>query len=94
MTRIRRPLTGWRRITSAAFRRTIRGWWPPLITIGAACFLVGLFIAITGIVPGVQDPEVIINICWSFLGAFLILFLLSAFSAFSDDVQRMDGAAS
>jgi hypothetical protein len=65
--------------------------WPYTLTIGTISFLIGLYIAITGHVPGVSatDPERILVICWSFVfGGGWGLFLLSLLSGFADDIQR------
>ena len=64
--------------------------WPFTLTLGTLSFLsIGLFIAITGLVPGETDPERILSICWSFifLGG-LGLFLLTFICGFAHDIYK------
>jgi Na+/melibiose symporter-like transporter len=54
-------------------------------------FLIGLFIAITGFVPGVSksNPERIFAICWSFIfGGGLGMTLLTFVAGFAHDIQE------
>lgn len=48
-----------------------------LVGIGLACYLVAIWIAITGVVPGMSDADQILAVCWSFLGGALALFALA-----------------
>ena len=73
----------------------VRHWlaklWRYTLTIGTISFLIGLYIAITGHVPGVNtdDPERILAICWAFIfGGGWGLFLFSTISGFASDIQR------
>lgn len=87
-TRIRKPLTWWRRVLPEAVRPTLGRLWPLTLTLGSASFLIGLFIAITGNVPGQTDPEVILSICWAFIfGGGLGLYLLTFIFGFASDIQ-------
>jgi hypothetical protein len=90
-TRINKPLNWWRKILPESVRPFLGKLWPYTLTIGTISFLIGLYIAITGHVPGVSatDPERILVICWSFVfGGGWGLFLLSLLSGFADDIQR------
>lgn len=75
-TRINKPLTWWKRVLPERFRPLLARSWPITLT-AAVFFLLGLFIAITGYMPNVSDPEIIFNIDWSILLVGLILFLIS-----------------
>jgi hypothetical protein len=90
-TRINKPLNWWRKALPKSLRPTLAKLWPYTLTIGTISFLIGLYIAITGHVPGVSaaDPERILAICWSFVfGGGWGLFLLSLLSGFADDIQH------
>jgi hypothetical protein len=90
-TRINKPLNWWRKVLPESVRPFLGKLWPYTLTIGTISFLIGLYIAITGHVPGVSatDPERILVICWSFVfGGGWGLFLLSLLSGFADDIQR------
>jgi hypothetical protein len=52
------------------------------------CFLFALEIAIFGLVPGVDNPDTALTICWSFLFAAWILMLFSFVSGFAFDIQH------
>jgi hypothetical protein len=87
-TRINKPLTWWQRVLPENVRRPLAKLWPFTLTLGSISFLIGLFIAITGWIPGESDPERILNICWSFiflggLGTYMLTFV----AGFADDIQ-------
>jgi hypothetical protein len=87
-TRINKPLTWWRKVLPAKLRRALASIWPYTLTVGAISFLIGLFIAIFGYVPGVSDPERIINICWAFIfGGGWGMFLVTFVAGFAHDIQ-------
>lgn len=48
-----------------------------LVGLGLVSYLVAIWIAITGMVPGMSDPDQILAVCWSFLGGALALFALA-----------------
>jgi hypothetical protein len=58
-TRINTPLTWWRNVLPASVRPGLARLWPVTLALGSLSFLIGLFIAITGYVPGQSDPDVI-----------------------------------
>lgn len=88
-TRINRPLDGWRKILPEGLRRGLAKIWPFTLVLGSISFLIGLFIAITGYVPGVSDDERILAICWSFVfGGGLGMYLLTFVAGFADDIQK------
>jgi hypothetical protein len=90
-TRINKPLNGWRKVLPAGIRPGLGRLWPITLALGSVSFLIGLFIAITGYVPGQSDPKVILNICWAFifiggLGLYLVTFV----SGFTADVEEYE----
>jgi hypothetical protein len=91
--RINRPLTGWRKVLPEGIRRGLAHIWPVTLIIGCLSLLIGIFIAITGFVPGTPDDDRILAICWSFVfGGGLGMFLLSFLAGFAKDLQRpMEG---
>jgi hypothetical protein len=90
-TRIIKPLDGWRKVLPAGIRSGLGRLWPVTLAFGSLSFLIGLYIAITGYVPGQSDPEVIINICWAFIFiGGLGLYLLTIVSGFAADIVRKE----
>jgi hypothetical protein len=91
---INSPLNWWRKVLPDGLRRGLAKIWPVMLTLGSISFLIGLFIAITGYVPGVSDDERILAICWSFVfGGGLGIYLLTFVAGFASDLQRQAGKA-
>ena len=90
-TRIHKPLTWWHKILPERARPTLAKLWPYTLTIAVVSMLIGLYIAITGHIPGMgaDDPNRILAIDLSFVfGGGLGMFLVSFVSGFADDIQR------
>lgn len=89
-TRIDQPLTWWRKILPEKMRRALAKVWPYSLAAACLSFLIGLFIAITGFVPGVSrnNPELILSICWAFVfGGGLGLMVFTFVAGFAHDIQ-------
>lgn len=90
-SRIHKPVTWWRKVLPAGLRPVFAKLWPVTLTIGSISPLIGLFIGITGYVPGVTDDESILAVCWAFVfGGGLGFYLLSFVAGFAHDVERSD----
>ncbi|MBN2003670.1 MAG: hypothetical protein JXA21_09970 [Anaerolineae bacterium] len=88
-TCIHKPLAWWRKVLPAGIQPALAKLWLFTLALGSLSFLIGLFIAITGYVPGQNDPEVIINLCWAFIFVGgLGLYLLTFVAGFSCDIGR------
>lgn len=89
---INRPMDWWRKALPEGIRPTLAQLWPFTLALGSLSFLIGLFIAITGYVPGVTDDESILAVCWAlvFCGG-LGLYLLSFVAGFAHDVEQTVG---
>lgn len=88
-TRINKPLTWWRKRLPENVRRVLAQLWPYTLGLGSLSFIIGLFIAIFGYVPGLSDPERIINICWAFIfGGGWAVFLFTFVAGFAHDIER------
>lgn len=87
--RIHAPLTWWRKVLPEGIRPGLARLWPFTLALGSLSFLIGLFIAITGYVPGVTDDETILVVCWAFIfGGGLGLYLITFVAGFSSDIGR------
>jgi hypothetical protein len=92
-TRINKPLTWWRKALPKGVREVLAKIWPLSLVLGTISFLTGLFIAVTGYIPGLSDPDRILNICWAFIfGGGWGMFLLAFVAGFADDIkaEKMD----
>ncbi|MGD8406621.1 MAG: hypothetical protein PVJ21_23395 [Anaerolineales bacterium] len=90
-TLIYKPLKGWQKTLPERIRPFLAKLWPYTLTIAVISMLVGLFIAITGHIPGVNsdNPNKILAIDLTFVfGGGLGMFLVSYVSGFADDIQR------
>jgi len=86
-TQINKPLTWWRKILSANVRGALAPVWPGSLTVGSLLFLFALEIAIAGFVPGLNNPEQKLYLCWSLLGLTLAAYCLTFVSGFARDIQ-------
>lgn len=89
-TRINKPLVWWERVLPKKVRSVLQRLWRPFLMTGSLLFLIGLFIAITGLVPGLDNPEQILTMDWLILAGGLLLFGLSAVAGFADDIERVN----
>ena len=87
-TRINKPLVWWRRVLPEKIRQVLAKLWPFSMSAVLFCFLFALEIAIFGLVPGVDNPDTALTICWSFLFAAWILLVFSFVSGFAFDIQN------
>jgi hypothetical protein len=87
-TRINKPLSWWRRAFPEGLRRVLARLWPWLLGAGAVLFTTGLAISVTGFIPGLSDPEQIINVDWSILGLGILFWLLACVAGFAYDIER------
>jgi hypothetical protein len=90
--RIHKPLTEWRKALSGPVGRLLSALWPGMLAVTAVSFLIGLVIAIWGFVPGLDDPEQVLTICWAFVfGGGLGGLLISVVAGFARDVGNTTG---
>ncbi len=87
-TRIHGPLAWWRRTLPEGLRRPLARLWPWFLFAGSLLFLIGLAISVTGFLPGVADPDQILNIDWAILGLALLSFILAIVAGFAYDIGR------
>lgn len=87
--RINRPLDRWRKVVPEAVRPGLARLWPVTLMLGSLSFLIGLFIAITGYVPGVTDDGTVLAVSWFFVfGGGWGMYLLTYLAGFAADIQR------
>jgi hypothetical protein len=94
-TRIHKPLTWWQKTIPAQIRPGLAKIWPYTLSLGVISMLLGLYIAITGDIPGfeVADPDriLVVDLLIVFAGG-LGMFLVSLVSGFAADLQNRDSA--
>jgi hypothetical protein len=87
-TRINKPLTWWQEVLPENVRRRLAKLWQGSLIAGSIMFLFALEIAIFGFVPGLSDPDLILNVCWSLLLAGLGMLHLAFVAGFAHDIQE------
>ena len=86
-TRINKPLKGWERVLSLPVRKKLNALWVYLLATTLISWLFVMELGIFGYVPGLQDPEAIINTVFVFLFATVILACISFVGAIAGDLQ-------
>ena len=87
-TRINKPLTWWRKVLPESVRKVLAKLWSWSLIAGSLLIVMALEIAITGFVPGVNDPDLILIIMLTALGAGLGILLLTFVAGFAHDIER------
>lgn len=87
-TRIRKPLTWWRKVFSNGVRRVLTRLWLTFLIISSLLILFVLEIAIFGFVPGISSPDTISTVMLSVLGTGFIFLILAFISGFAHDIEK------
>jgi hypothetical protein len=87
-TRMGKSLDFWSKLFPKNVRRKLRRIWPFSAALVVISFMIALESSIFGYVPGVDNPEVILAICWSLLGLAWVLIQVSYISGFAYDIER------
>ncbi|HSO13521.1 MAG TPA: hypothetical protein VLT51_14185 [Anaerolineales bacterium] len=85
-TRINKPLVWWRKILPVKIQNPLGNLWLWSLVLGSVLLVFVLEIAITGVVPAVNDPEVVLSIMLSCLGMELAVLPLTFVSGFAHDI--------
>ena len=88
-TRINAPLSLSRRALAGRFGRAFSSLWPWLLGVSAALLLFTLWVAVTGSVPGVSDPDRALTVMIGSLATHVVLVLLTYLAGFARDVQQV-----
>jgi hypothetical protein len=86
-TRINKPLSWWRRVLPQGLRTPLARVWPWTLAVGVALMLATLWIATTGIVPGVSDADAALTVMLSALLVALAAFLVTFVAGFAHDIE-------
>jgi len=85
-TRINKPLAWWRKILSVRIRESLGKVWPWSLIVSSSLIVFVLEIAITGFVPTVNDPDVVLSIMLSCLAVGYGVLLLTFVAGFAHDI--------
>jgi hypothetical protein len=91
-TRINKPLARSRPSSSGSLGRLLATLWPWLLAFAALSLLYTLVIAVTGFVPGIEDPDAALSVMLALLGAHVVLVVLSYCAGIARDVRSKSPA--
>lgn len=86
-TRINKPLICWRKILPDKSQVLLGKLWFLCLIISSALLVSVLEIAITGFVPGMNDPELVVSVMLIFLAAEVVILPLTFISDFAHDIS-------
>lgn len=87
-TRINKPLIWWRKVLPKNIRVIIAKFWLSLLIVFSILLLIAFEIAIFGFIPGLNNPELVLHVCWLILVVALVVLLLTFITGFASDILR------
>ena len=85
-TRINKPLAWWRKILPVKIQMPLGKLWSWALIISLALLVVVFEIGVTGFVPAVNDPDLVLSIMLACLGMEVVAIPLTFVSGFADDI--------
>lgn len=86
-TRIHGRLPWWRRALGPGARQRLAGAWRPALATSSILFLLALEISVFGYLPGVTDPDAMLNGIWAILLASLLALNVAYAAAIARDLE-------
>ena len=80
-TRMHSSLPWWNRVMGSGTRQVLAHIWPYSLSLAVTGMLYALFVSNTGIIPGIQNPDTVLNITLIIVLVCALLFPLSFVSA-------------
>lgn len=91
-TRMDKPLTWWKKVLPRKSWPLLSRVWPVTLILSTIAILIGLEIAVFGFVPGMSDPEQILNTALLFVLSSALLNIVSFVAGFGHELLRMERA--
>ena len=85
-TRINRPLVWWRKTLPVKIQKPLGRLWPGSLILSSALLIVVFEIGVTGFIPAVRDPEVVLSIMLVCLGIEVMTLPITFISGFAHDL--------
>ena len=85
-TRMNKPLKRWRKVLKGKLIGSFAKAWIPLLVITSLFYIIALEISVFGI-PGINDNNTILQVCWSFLFASFLILHITYISGFAHDIS-------
>lgn len=86
-TRINKPLNWWKKILPGGLRKKLSSLWIFFLVATSLSWLILMELGIFGYFPGQDDPDVILNIVFTFLFSSVILACITFICAFAGDID-------
>jgi hypothetical protein len=87
-TRTNKALTRWEKLLPVKRRTTLSGLWPYVLTATVVSWLLVMELGIFGYVPGLENPDTILNIVFALLFFTLILLNVTYMCALARDLKE------
>ena len=87
-TRINKPLSWWEKKTSKKVRGVLGKIWAPMLVLTSVSWFIVMELGIFGFIPGVTNPEIILNLCFGFVLLTVILANVSFICGFARDIEE------
>lgn len=87
-TRINKALIRWEKLLPVKLRKSLSGLWPYVLTATAVSWLLVMELGIFGYVPGLNNPDAILNIVFALLFSTLILVNATYICALARDLKE------
>lgn len=85
-TRINRPLVWWRKTLPVKIQKPLGRLWPGSLILSSALLIVVFEIGVTGFIPAVRDPEMVLSIMLVCLGIEVVTLPITFISGFAHDL--------
>ena len=89
-TRMHKPLTWWRKVLPRRLWPFLSGLWLVTLILATLAILIGLEIAIFGLVPGMTDPEQVQNTAMATVLLSAVLYVISFVAGFGHELRRQE----
>lgn len=93
-TRINSPLSWWERAIPRAARGALGRVWAVALVLAAGLMSGTLYLAVTGYIPLIEDPEAVLSVMMFSLFSVMVLLPLIIVSGFAKDLADRKGAVS
>ncbi|MGC9348434.1 MAG: hypothetical protein ACP5JG_09880 [Anaerolineae bacterium] len=87
-TRINKPLRWWREALPAKTQNRLGKLWPWSLIVTSAPLAFALYLAITGLIPGVRNEEAVLAVMMACLVIVLVTFPVTFISGFAHDIAH------
>jgi biotin transporter BioY len=89
-TRINKPLNGWKNMLPLRLRKILAALWIYSLGTATISLIILMELGIFGYVPGIKNPDIVLNIVFGFLFASAILACITFICALALDIEEQN----